>query len=90
MELKVTKEKVLKAAKDCKDAEKVLRTLFPEVFKGDKYSNLSLSNINNFIQVRIIGEYTGKGFYLSELYNWEIVKDRLGIQVLIPTKKEVK
>jgi len=47
MELKVTKEKVLEAAKECSEARRVLKTLFPEVFKerwkrvrrGDKFTN---------------------------------------------------
>ena len=33
MELKITKEKVLEAAKGCPSAEGVLKTLFPDAFK---------------------------------------------------------
>jgi hypothetical protein len=40
-----------------------------------------------FFQVRGIGEYKGKGFYLDNDYNWEIVKDSVGHLVLVPTKK---
>jgi hypothetical protein len=40
-----------------------------------------------FFQVRGTGEYKGKGFYLDNDYNWEIVKDSDDILVLVPTKK---
>ena len=107
MELKVTKEKVLEAAKDCKDAERVLKTLFPEAFEDNKYFDLHPLDENTllfdndkgracgfsdgaFMQIRSNGEYAYKGFYLSLFYNWSIVEDSEHLQVLVPTKKEVK
>jgi hypothetical protein len=35
MELKITKERVLAAAKECSNAGQVLKKLFPEVFEDD-------------------------------------------------------
>jgi len=35
-ELKVKRDKVLEASKSCPDAERVLKTLFPEVFEPNK------------------------------------------------------
>jgi hypothetical protein len=39
------------------------------------------------ISIRSAGEFAGKGFYLSDDYNWFIVKDSSGYLVLVPTKK---
>lgn len=36
MNLTITKERVLEAAKGCKDAEKTLKVLFPEAFQNEK------------------------------------------------------
>jgi hypothetical protein len=34
-----------------------------------------------------IGPFNGKGVFLSHWYNWQIVQDTNGHQVLVPTKK---
>jgi hypothetical protein len=44
-------------------------------------------NDNDLLAVRVRGEYRDKGFYLNDVYNWEIVKDSLNQLVLIPTRK---
>jgi len=41
---------------------------------------------NAFVQIRNDGKYAYKGFYLSDKYDWKIVKDELGIQVLLPLR----
>lgn len=41
LELKITKEKVLAGAEKCPQAKQVLKEMFPEVFKDDKYLDLS-------------------------------------------------
>lgn len=102
-ELKITKEKVLEAAAKCSTAKATLQTLFPEVFKEEKYFDLTklskthfLDNddcikagftSNSAIQVRTGGTYAFKGFYLTNSCNWEIVKDEVNDTVLIPTRK---
>ena len=40
-----------------------------------------------FFQIRVDGEYGGKGFYLSDSVNWEIIIDSHSVKVLVPTKK---
>lgn len=40
------------------------------------------------IRDREHGEYKRKSFLISEQYNWEIKKDKLGQLCLIPTKKK--
>ena len=44
---------------------------------------------NHFLQVRSVYEYSGKGFYLQTSGNiiWELVKDRAGETILLPTRK---
>lgn len=42
---------------------------------------------NTFIQIRNAVEYRDKAFYLDKSYNWEIVKDSMGMLCLLPTKK---
>lgn len=106
MELKVTKENVLKAAEKCSTAKQVLKEMFPEAFEDDKYFILTkLSRTkdavlftdedatsagfidNQFMQIRSRGEYAGKAFFLSKLYEWEMKIDSRGDICLIPTKK---
>lgn len=57
------------------------------ILKADVGEKLGLCD--DFIQVRIDNRsnYCHKGFYLSDKYNWELVKDNLGGIVLVPTKK---
>jgi hypothetical protein len=96
-ELKITKEKVLEAAKGCKDAEKVLKTLFPEVFEDDKYIDLKTNELNFNrsydkseligLPIRTGGKYKNKSIYLNIQYDWEIVTDDEGSKCLVPTKK---
>lgn len=102
-ELKITKEKVLEAAAKCSTAKATLQTLFPEVFKEEKYFDLTklskthfLDNddcikagfsSNTVLQIRTGGTYAFKGFYLSNIYDWKIVQDEVNDTVLIPTRK---
>lgn len=39
------------------------------------------------IRIRIAYEYRDKSFYLDSKYNWELTKDKAGVNVLIPTLK---
>jgi len=48
----------------------------------------SSKTTNVLLAVRGVGKYLGKGFYLSDSFNWEIVVDDAGGEsVLVPTKK---
>src|SRR5690606_17465282 len=89
MKLEISKERVLEAASKCSTAKETLKTLFPEVFKKeDKYFDFSdmppvflrgLKLPKGFdhgcIEIRVGGEYGGKGFYLADRLNWEIRRD---------------
>lgn len=102
-ELKITKAKVLEAAEKCEIAKATLEALFPELFKEEKYFDLTkLSKIqfldnddciragfssNTVLQIRTGGTYGFKGFYLSNTYDWKIVQDEVNDSVLIPTRK---
>jgi hypothetical protein len=99
MELKITKEKVLSAAKKCSQAKEVLKEMFPEVFEDDKFLNLDDSYfIDNMgynaphygaiLQVRGSGSFKYKSFWLSGELNWQIKVDDLGNLCLIPTKNQ--
>ena len=44
-------------------------------------------NGRRILGVKGFGDYEGKGFYLDQKYNWEIVKDDYYNLVLIPTRK---
>jgi hypothetical protein len=62
MELKITKEKVLEAASKCETAKETLKTLFPEVFKDDKYFDLYKLNNHKGEEGRmfLFSEYQAK------------------------------
>lgn len=49
-ELKITKEKVLKASETCSDAKVVLRELFPEVFKVEKLPEKFKEEVEPFLE----------------------------------------
>jgi hypothetical protein len=88
MELKITKEKVLAAAKKCSQAKDVLKEMFPEVFEEDKYLNLTDESISSLLYAKTTGNLAGKAFHLRSSYNWEIVKDFADNTCLVPTKKQ--
>lgn len=76
-------------------------SLFDEIFgkdvkeidltNPDTFHNLKLFSENEFyaslVQIRKLGNYTNKGFYLNKKFNWELVQDDRGLMCLIPTKK---
>jgi len=64
---------------------------------SNKYFIFSFNNAimagfmdNDFFQIRRHGEYAGRAFFLSNSYNWELKKDKVGKLCLIPTKKDKK
>lgn len=90
----ISKEDVLKAAKEYPSAKEALQSLFPQYFVEDKSVDVAYKNgeftvdgDSNRLQRRITGEYRHKSFWLSPLLNWEIKKDSDGQLCLIPTKK---
>lgn len=101
MKLEIDKDRVISAAEKCPQAKETLKTLFPEVFEDDeKYFNfkdlpthfLPESGLpdgfdSNCIQVRTDANLARKGFYLRNIFNWEIIKDTHDDFVLVPTKK---
>jgi len=48
--------------------------------------NLHDKNIVNLLWIRHYHEYKDISFFLTNDYNWEIVKDSAGVSCLIPTK----
>lgn len=92
MELKITKERVLEAAKDCADAKRVLTKLFPEVFVADYVqvdASLSIKTKDgyNAITRRNGGHYVGAP-YLGAAFDWAIIKDNEGMSVLVGKLKQ--
>ncbi len=87
MNLTIDSSKLKEAAKLCPEARKVLQTLFPDIITeyhstSDVYDKIRDKKGNLLIEVRTGGNLAYKGFYLDNYYNWEIVKDDSGIQVL--------
>lgn len=91
-ELKITKEKVLEASRNCPLVKETLKTLFPEAFEKEP---VKLTIKRDVIQSgedfmgsdRVSGKYRNKGIFLSRKYNWEIVKDEENETVLIAKEK---
>lgn len=96
-ELKVTDEAVRKAADQCPDAERVLKTLFPDVFEVDRSVLLTRSSAGiirdtisgeSVADVRSAFEYKDKAIFLNKNYfNYEMKEDSNGTLCLIPTRK---
>jgi hypothetical protein len=63
----------------------VLEEIFGKQDKSVDLSNFKLTR--KILDVRDSGEFDNKAFYLSNLYDWEIKKDKEGLTVLIPTLK---
>lgn len=80
----ITAERILEAAKTCPDAEKVLRTLAPEVFKD---VDLKGADLGDFMRVRDFGSLRRKSFYLDPAYTWSIETDDEDVQCLVPRRK---
>jgi len=75
------KDEMLKAA--TKDQKAVVEKAFgvEDILVGNSW-------FNDNILVRASREYKNKGFYLTDNYDWKIVTDSGGSNVLIPTKKK--
>jgi hypothetical protein len=98
-ELKVTRQRVLKAAGSCADAKRVLQELFPEAFADVGFVQFEELDAGAFraikaqylsglppVERRNGGIYDG-ALYLSGSYTWEIVKDDAGLSVLVGKTK---
>jgi hypothetical protein len=57
-----------------------------QLFKSASIKQASGIN-SDFMCIRSSCEYMNKGFWLSSLFNWEIVRDSDDILILLPTKK---
>jgi hypothetical protein len=93
--LKVTKERVLEAAKGCSQVEEVLKIMFPEAFENDVFIPTEFyegkmqvihSKEEPILEVRTRGKYRNKAIYLSVRYDWELVEEDEHM-ILIPIKK---
>ena len=84
-------EQILKAAATSPEAKLALKELFPDVFKEDKYFDLSGFQTQTigglYFAKRASGNFYQKALYLTPFANWELVTDDEGIQCLVPTKK---
>ena len=61
-EIKIKKERILKAAKNCNQTKQVLRTLFPEVFEEDYFD---FSNCEHVLTYEISDDFP---LYIGQLY----------------------
>ena len=85
--LKIEKEKVLAAAKECPDWEKGLKAIFPEAF--EEYE-IDLKQVHELeIQPCTLEGCEGKGqsFTLSSAYDWRLEKLRNTLHLFV--KKRV-
>jgi hypothetical protein len=57
-----------------------------QLFKSASIKQVSGIN-SDFMCIRSSYEYMNKGFWLSSLFDWEIVRDSHDMLVLLPTKK---
>lgn len=69
------------------DLSHLLKEVSNRIFTDEEAIACGFTN-SDFLQVRGVGEYKEKGFYLSDEYNWSIVKDSDNTLVLVPTKKK--
>lgn len=87
MNLTIDSDKVIEASRLCPEARKVLQTLFPDVITeyhstSDIHEKIRTKRGHLLIETRTGGSFAYEGFYLDSYYNWEIVEDDQGIQVL--------
>ena len=90
MKVELELEKLKEAYSKANVSQKtLLKNLYPkEVEEIDKFDGLlSATEISSEIWPRNDGEYINKGYYLSIDFQWEIVKDQNGINVLIAKRK---
>jgi hypothetical protein len=98
-ELKIDSDRVKKAAAECPDAARVLKTLFPDVFVVDDgiveplvpSLMIDYKNQSSAIQVRnsTNKKYHNRTLYLTKNLNWKIEDDADGY-VLVARKKEAR
>jgi len=102
MKVEITKDRILEAASKCSTAKETLKTLFPEVFKDDKYFKLNMPEgfcaylygnphdgnpcIDVSDGIYYSEELIQKSFLLRGNCNWEL-RHKDGNSFLIPTKK---
>lgn len=98
MELKITKEKVLKAAEDCSTAKAVLQVLFPEAFDNpndrimkdgrmfgrDIFGDPKNAGNQALIEIKGVGQYEKKGFWLNPDFDWTLIDNNTLIPKPIP------
>jgi hypothetical protein len=85
--LKIEKEKVLAAAKECLDWEKGLKKLFPMAFEERKIDlPRLLQTFKPCTNQHCI--HNGKGINLSMGYNWKLETNETGEWHLIPSRKK--
>jgi len=58
-------------------------------FEPGKFGGNTIFEQFSALQVRGVGKYAFKGFYLAHEYNWEIITDEHDYLVLVPTRKTV-
>lgn len=76
-ELKISKEQVLKASKECPDAKKILETLFPEVFKTKR------EDVTSQMKWKLYRGETSGYYYLEGYYNEDFIcwADSKGVHI---------
>jgi hypothetical protein len=88
-----TAAKVKKAAETCPDAKRVLKELFPDVFKHDGYEDFAgcppmyKPDGTALLERRGSGDWGGRGLFLNTRYQWDIVRDNEGYQTLTARRK---
>ena len=58
----------------------------PVIFLKSKL--VKINNVDHFMNICINKNFKGKGFCLNSYYDWDIIKDKSGNIILVPTKGE--
>ncbi|HOV34615.1 MAG TPA: hypothetical protein PLS56_01315 [Candidatus Dojkabacteria bacterium] len=59
-----------------------------QIFIGSSVLQATSDKSTSLIEIRRLGEFKDKGFFLSTAFDWEIVTEREGLKVLIPKLKK--
>lgn len=81
-QIEIIEKEFIEGSPEVKD---VLEKIHPEEVKF--LGIVSPEEVMKELEPRMLGEYTNKGIYLKERFNWSIVKDDKGIEVLIAKRK---
>jgi len=60
---------------------------YPAIFSDGMAQEMGFED-RSFLQIRTLGEYANRGFFLDSRYQWKIVMDDWDMLVLLPLKED--